>query len=109
VEAQLPASQRAFLAEMEKGATEIDALVAQMNRLLLFLEGRALGRDRNSFTAKYYLPFFRELKQKDYVELYVYWASQRAPIPGVREWLMANQTRVREFVAWINQYAWPAA
>jgi hypothetical protein len=47
------------------------------------------------------------LKRKNYVEPFVYWVSQRAPVPGVREWLEANQPRVREYLQWTLQYKWP--
>jgi tetratricopeptide (TPR) repeat protein len=107
VDAQFPLSQRGLLAEIESGATEMEALINQMNRLLLFLQGRPLGRDRTTFTGTLYLPFFRELKQRNFVEPYLYWVSQRAPVQGVREWMRANEAKMREFLDWARQYPWP--
>jgi tetratricopeptide (TPR) repeat protein len=107
LDAQLPLGQRALLAELDNGATEMQALVTQVNRLLLFLSGRPLGKDRTTFTGTLYLPFFRELKQRNFVEPYVYWVSQRAPIQGIREWMRANDAKMREFLDWARQYPWP--
>ncbi len=106
-DAQFPLSQRALLAELNNDVPEMQALINQVNRLLLFLQGRALGRDRQTFTGRMYLPYFRELKERNYVEPFVYWISQRAPTQGVREWLLANQTRVRAFLDWTKTYPWP--
>ena len=65
------------------------------------------ARSRELSPATYYLPFFTELKARNYVEPFVYWAIQRAPVTGVREWITANQDRVREFVTWTRSYQWP--
>jgi len=71
------------------------------------LPSRADGAVPQSFINTHYVPFFVALKQRNYVEPFVYWASQRAPVPGVREWLTANQPRVREFLDWASRYSWP--
>ena len=47
------------------------------------------------------------LREQGYVEPFVYWASQRGPVPGVKEWLGAHQDRVRAFVEWATNYSWP--
>ena len=52
--------------------------------------------------------FFAALQQKGYVETFVYWACQRGPVPGVRDWIKTNDGRVREFRQWAAQYPWPA-
>jgi tetratricopeptide (TPR) repeat protein len=100
-------SQQTVIAEMDGGAEEMPALLAHVNRLFALLAARSPERDRGTFAAARYLPFFGELKEKSYVEPFVYWAIQRAPVAGVREWLAANQSRVREFVTWTRGYAWP--
>jgi tetratricopeptide (TPR) repeat protein len=100
-------SQQTVIADMDNGAEELPALLAHVNRLFALLATRSPERDRGTFAAARYLPFFLELKEKNYVEPFVYWVIQRAPVGGVREWITANQTRVREFVTWSRGYAWP--
>ena len=60
-----------------------------------------------AFVTAHYLPFFTALKQQGYVEPFVYWASQRAPVPGVVDWLKGNEPRVRAFLEWASKYDWP--
>ena len=53
------------------------------------------------------MPFFAALKQKNYVEPFVYWACARAPVQGVREWLKAHDAQVKEFRKWAAEYKFP--
>jgi Tfp pilus assembly protein PilF len=106
-EAEITRDQRGVVAAMDNGAEEIPPLLKHVDHLLTVLAARTPGQDGGKFAATYYLPFFAELKAKNYVEPFVYWAIQRAPVIGVREWLTANQDRVREFVMWSRSYRWP--
>ena len=106
-EAAIPRSQQTVIAEMDGGAEEMPPFLAHVNRLFALLAARPPERNRGTFAAGYYVPFFAELKVRNYVEPFVYWAIQRAPVAGVREWLAANQGRVQEFVTWARGYAWP--
>lgn len=99
-------SNRAMRAKMDEGATEADALVVQVDALLGTLR-RDAAPGAASFTATHYVPFFAALREQGYVETFVYWASQRGPVPGVKEWLGAHQDRVRAFVEWATNYSWP--
>lgn len=102
---QIAPSYKAMMAKMDEGATEIAALVSQVDALLATLP--AAPGQPPSFVASHYVPFYRDLRQNNYVEPFVYWASQRAPVPGVREWIGANEARVRQFLDWASKYAWP--
>jgi hypothetical protein len=53
------------------------------------------------------VPFFSELKANNFVEPFIYWSMQRAPVPGVRDWINAHQDEVRAFVTWSRNYNWP--
>jgi Tfp pilus assembly protein PilF len=105
-ESQLGPTRAAFMLRMEDGTPEIQALVVQVDTLIGTLPARASGPAAQSFVNVHYVPFFRALQQRRYVEPFVYWVSQRAPVPGVTEWLQANQARVREFVEWASNYDW---
>src|SRR5688572_32948828 len=52
--------------------------------------GNALYTER-----KYDEAYFIEMQQKNFVEPFVYYVSQRTSIPGVREWLTANDAQVK--------------
>ncbi len=99
-------SEQTVIAEMDKGAEELPTLLAHVHRLMNTLVELPPADDRAAFAAAYYLPFFRELKAKNYVEPWAYWSMQRAPVQGVREWLAAHPDQVREFVNWARAYQW---
>ena len=109
LEAQLAPTHAAFTSKMDAGTPEIQALVAQVDQLLGRLPAKPSGPGASSFVNHHYVPFFVELRNKGYVEPFVYWASQRAPVPMVNEWLRANETRVRAFLQWAEAYSWPTS
>ncbi len=95
------------VAAQDGGATEIVALVAQLDRLLGALAERPAAA-APAFADTHYVPYFVELKRRNFVEPFVYWVSQRTPVTGVQEWLARNRPRVQEFLDWTNAYEWPA-
>lgn len=107
LETQLGPTHAAFIAKMDAGTAEIQALIAQVDQLLGRLPAQAAGAAATGYASRHYVPFFVELRRKGFVEPFVYWASQRAPVPMVGDWLRANESRVREFLAWAETYAWP--
>jgi tetratricopeptide (TPR) repeat protein len=92
--------------EQDAGKTEIEALTGQLDALLTEL-GTREPATRSTFVGTHYVPYFVELKQKNFVEPFAYWVSQRAPVPGVKEWLAGNPERVRDFLNWSEKYVWP--
>jgi tetratricopeptide (TPR) repeat protein len=104
-EAAIARSQQAVIAEMDRGAEELPPFVAQVKQLMGLLANRP--PDRATFAGSFYLPFFAELNAKNFVEPFIYWSMQRAPVSGARDWLTTHQTEVREFVAWARNYTWP--
>jgi len=106
VDRQFALSQVAAQDAVDKGRSEIDALVAQIDSILTRIAAHQPADDR-SFVWTHYAPYFIELKEKNFVQPFVYWISQRAPVSGVREWLEANPARLREYLDWTLQYQWP--
>jgi tetratricopeptide (TPR) repeat protein len=109
IDRQFAVGQQRVIEAMDQGAGEMPTLLAQIDDVLTRLAARDPERDRATFTGRQYLPYFAELKQKNFVEPFVYWALQRAPVSGVREWLDANRDRVQAFLDWTRAYRWPAA
>jgi tetratricopeptide (TPR) repeat protein len=107
LEAQLAPTHEAFMKKLDEGTPEIQALVAQVDQLLGALVTPPAGPAARSFVNAHYVPFFVALRQQKFVEPFVYWASQQAPVPGVTDWLKANEPRVREFLSWASKYSWP--
>jgi tetratricopeptide (TPR) repeat protein len=107
LEAQLAPTHDGFMRKLDAGTPEIQALIAQVDQLLATLPAQPTGPAAKSFVNTHYVPFFVALRQKNFVEPFVYWASQRAPVPGVTDWLRGNGPRVREFLDWASKYSWP--
>jgi tetratricopeptide (TPR) repeat protein len=93
--------------EKEKNKSEAQKLVDQLDTFLAVLsEGDPKG-DKSKFAWRYYIPYFIEVKKRNYVEPLAYYISQTSNMNGVPEWLQANEARVNEFVNWSRSYQWP--
>lgn len=100
-------SRIAAMAEAEK--TEIQKMAFQVDALLGVIASTPAAKDTSTFMGTYYMPYFLEMREKKFVEPFVYYISQRTPFPGVKEWLTANTERVNAFLSWSRSYEWPAA
>jgi tetratricopeptide (TPR) repeat protein len=89
------------------GKMPMQSLYEQVDSLFAMYGKRPPGDDKEKFLWTYYMPYFIEMQQKSFVEPFVYFASQRTNIPGVREWLAANGERVTAFLDWSKNYSWP--
>lgn len=107
LDALIASSHSTFTTEMDDGKKEPEALVNQLNTILTQLGADDSPANRSTFVGTFHAPYFVELKRRNYVEPFVYWVSQRAPVPGVKEWISANEDRVREFLNWSSKYTWP--
>jgi tetratricopeptide (TPR) repeat protein len=99
-------SRIAAMAETDK--TEIQRMAFQVEALLGVIASTPAAKDRSTFMGSYYMPYFLEMREKKFVEPFVYYISQRTPFPGVKEWLTANTERVNAFLSWSRSYEWPA-
>jgi hypothetical protein len=104
LDAALVTSKAAALAP---GKSQIQVLVDQVDNLFGSYASMQPGDDKDTFLWKYYIPYAVEMKQKGFVEPFVYFLNQRANLPGVREWLTANPDRVNTFLLWSRTYRWP--
>lgn len=107
LDALIATSHSTFTTEMDNGKKETEALVNQVNAILTRLAADNPSLDGATFVGRFHAPYFAELERRNYVEPFVYWVSQRAPVPGVKEWINANRDRVRDFLNWSAKYAWP--
>ena len=106
IEAGLAASHQKLLAQIDEQTPELQALREQVDAFLT----QVAARDRSaetSFVGRYYVPFFAELKARGFVEPFLNWSIQRAPVQGARQWVQGNQPKVKEFLDWAQAYKWP--
>lgn len=93
--------------EKNKDKSEAEKLVDQLSTLFALASEQEGKGDKSKFTFRYYIPYFSEMKRRDYVEPFAYHISQSSNISGVAEWLQANSGRVKEFLIWSEGYPWP--
>ena len=92
--------------EKNQAKSEAEKLLDQLNTFLAVVSETEAKGDKGKFTFQYYIPYFNELKKKDYVEPFAYYISQSSNMSGVTDWLLANGTRVNEFLNWSKNYQW---
>jgi tetratricopeptide (TPR) repeat protein len=107
VEMTLGLSGAVGMTEEKKKKSEAERLIDQLNTFLAVVSELDPKDDKSKFTWRYYIPYFIELKKKNFVEPFAYYVSQSTNLKGVPDWLAANQSRVKEFVNWSNSYQWP--
>lgn len=95
------------MSEKNKGKSEIQLLVEQFERYLAIMSEQSGKADRSKFTWKFYAPYFFEMKQKNYVEPFVYYITQADGKEETLKWLGANKSRVGDFLAWSKSFKWP--
>jgi tetratricopeptide (TPR) repeat protein len=93
--------------EKNKDKSDAEKLVDQLDTLLALISEQDAKGDKSKFTFRYYIPYFNELKKRDYVEPFAYHISQSSKMSGVADWLQANSGRVKEFLIWSEGYQWP--
>lgn len=100
-------SQVVSMTEKERDKPEAERLIGQVDTFLAVLSEMDSKKLQSNFTGKYYVPYFIELKRRNYVEPFIYYTHQRSTLPGVQEWLQKNGARVDEFLSWSKGYRWP--
>lgn len=106
IELVLSLSGAVGASEASKNKSEAEKLVGQLSTLLAVISENEDKGDKGKFTFRYYVPYFTELKKRDFVEPFAYYISQSSNMSGVSDWLLANGARVNEFLNWSKGYQW---
>jgi hypothetical protein len=109
IELVLSLTKAGSMTEKNKDKTEMQLLVGQFETFFAILAEQSDKGDRSKFAWKYYVPYFNEMKQKNYVEPFVYHITQSDGNEDTLKWLAANKARVGDFLAWSRLYKWPPA
>lgn len=83
-----------------------ERLVRLFTSYLNAVAGHDAGADASTFLWTYYMPYFRQMREREFIEPFVYHVSQGVGMPGAREWVAANRLRVDAFLAWDKAYTW---
>jgi len=107
IEVTIGLSKAVDQTESGKGKSEVQQLIGQWETILGVLSELKPEKDRKLFVGRHYVPYFIAIKKKGFVEPFVYVTLTGSDVPGVAEWLRANDGRVKEFLAWSDAYTWP--
>ncbi len=95
--------------EENKGKTQSQLAVAQLNTYFAILSEQNSKGNQSKFVWKYYVPYFSEMKKRNYIEPFYYYVSRSSDNAEVKKWLEENFRRVSEFLNWSKQYQWAKA
>jgi tetratricopeptide (TPR) repeat protein len=109
LETALGLTKAASMTEKNKGKTQVQLLVEQFETFFAIMSEQNEKGNRGKFAGKYYVPYFNEMKQKKFVEPFVYYITQSDSNEETLKWLAANKARVGDFLSWSRFYAWPRA
>lgn len=93
--------------EQVQATPEIRLLVDQMSAIIRALAEQAKAEATPSFAYRYYVPYYVQMYERNFVQPFVYFIFQRSGLPDVADWLKANPDAVKAFLAWSGNYQWP--
>jgi tetratricopeptide (TPR) repeat protein len=94
---------------MPANATPGERLTAQVTRLINVWSTVDPKKDATKFLWTYYLPYFKELRDKKFVQPFVYHVCQNGGVKDAREWIAAHRTDVQEFLEWDKAFVFKPA
>ncbi len=93
--------------EKNKDKTKAELGLGQFELIFSVLAEQDSKEKQSKFVWKYYVPYFTEMKSRNYVEPFYYYINRRSEDTEVQKWLAGNFRRVNEFLSWSKQYQWP--
>jgi tetratricopeptide (TPR) repeat protein len=62
----------------------------------------------SGFYWTYYVPFFLEMQEKEYLETFCYIAYASSDEKGIAKWINEHSAEVNQFYKWAEAYKWPS-
>ncbi|OON67096.1 hypothetical protein B0919_19910 [Hymenobacter sp. CRA2] len=93
--------------DKNKDKTPTARMAEKFNDLIGSLAEQGSGSHKG-FVWEYYVPYFLEMKRKDFVPAFTYLIrAAHTDQPDVQRWLQAHTAQVEGFQEWSKNYAWP--
>lgn len=106
-ELMLGLSKAAGMTEKNKGKTKAELLAEQIDAFIAILS-ESKQKDNSKFVWKYYVPYFEEMKQRNFVEPFAYMLRLQQGDEDARKWLAANESQLAGLIKWSKSYQFPA-
>jgi tetratricopeptide (TPR) repeat protein len=88
-----------------EGKTEVEQFMRKFETVCASL--KETQADNFGFYWDYYVPYFIELKEKDFVEVFSYIAFAASDNAVVNNWIKTHREEVDRFFEWSKSFKWP--
>jgi Tfp pilus assembly protein PilF len=88
------------------GKSEIELITHEFNEFFSVMSEIDSTNKGIGFVWNYYVPYFIEMKRKNYIEPFCYYIYQTSNVKGIQEWLDKNSAKADEFLSWSKDYKW---
>ncbi|NLL28664.1 MAG: tetratricopeptide repeat protein [Bacteroidales bacterium] len=87
-----------------KKKTEVEKFIRKFETICNSLKE---AQDKNyGFYWDYYVPYFVEMKDKNFIETFAYIAFATSDYPDVNKWLKKHKKDINSFYEWSSNFAW---
>ena len=87
-----------------KKKTEVEQFIRKFETVCASLQ--ETQKDNYGFFWNYYVPYFIEMKEKNFVEAFAYIAFASSDNPDVAKWLKAHKNDIDNFFEWSKSFEW---
>ena len=84
--------------------TEVEQFIRKFETVCASL--KETRKDNFGFYWDYYVPYFTEMKDKNFVETFAYIAFASYDNPDVVKWLKTNKSSIDKFYDWSKNFTW---
>jgi tetratricopeptide (TPR) repeat protein len=94
-------AQASRVEERKKGTSEMEILQSEFELVLSAIEK---GEKAEKQIDSYLFDYFQKLKESGNSEAFIYYTHQQSGLPGIKEWLEDNTTKVDSLLEWDKNY-----
>lgn len=87
-----------------KKNSEVEQFIRKLETVCSTL--KETQKDNFGFYWEYYVPYFVEMNDKNYLETFAYLVFASSDDSGVSKWLKTHETELKEFYAWSKEFEW---
>jgi tetratricopeptide (TPR) repeat protein len=84
--------------------TDIEKFIRKFSALCQYL--KETEKDNYGFYWDYYVPYFTEMNDKGFTEVFVHIAFSSTENAAGKEWLNAHRNEIKAFYAWSGEFKW---
>jgi hypothetical protein len=87
-----------------KKKTEVEQFIRKFETVCASL--KETKKDNYGFYWDYYVPYFTEMKDKNFLETFAYIAFASRDDPDTAKWLKAHKSETDKFFEWTKSFEW---